>query len=132
MTDTEMLAQFWIMLARSVQADASLACQRCSQTATEMITSKASKFVAQPTPTTHDDLSFRNRQAMALTGERGAICDADRFASRYPNVRNLIFAATREACGERLPGTSEEIDQLDERLMRLVGAIGNICDEHRM
>ncbi|NQT16804.1 MAG: hypothetical protein HQ582_28865 [Planctomycetes bacterium] len=96
--DELMVASFWMTSVQSAQSHANGAARRSGGPFGELIVKEAAAFCEQQSPKTHDELSTRNLQSMALTGKISSISHAASAAQRHPNVADIILGETKTFC----------------------------------
>ncbi len=125
--DEIMIQEFWAISCRSAQSHALLMGHQCSSVAAEMMVAVTRRFCDQLPPQTKSNLSFRNRQAMAVSSWISSIRHADSMARIHPAVADEIFEATRQACDRELPQTDDSVHGVHLQAIALSSQIASIC-----
>jgi hypothetical protein len=91
----------------------------------------AGNFCGQSIPGSLEQMSFRTRQQMVVSGMIGGIANADTMIRICPGAAAEILEAARSACLRPLPQTDQDLAESPGREIALTAKISAICIEHR-
>ncbi len=124
--DQLIVASLWATTVQSARSHAASAARRCGGRFGQLILNETATYCEQGLPKTHEELSRRTLQAMALTAKMCSISHAASSARRHPNIEDEILKETKEFC-DRVSLN----DDVALESMALTQKISNMCFSDR-
>src|SRR5437899_5478858 len=93
----------WETICQSARSEARARLRSFRPVAADLMAAEIQRFCEQSPPSSHDELSVRNTEAIALSSRISSIAHADSMARQHPAVAAEIFHAVRKLCNEWPP-----------------------------
>lgn len=128
--DQSTIDGFWAGACLSVRSSAQRMAQQSRQEFGQLILNVAERFCSQATPTTKEELDFRQLQRISVSSICSGINHNETMASYTPGATQELYDLAKEFSERPLPTTKEECDKIALDRIANSGRASSICNKY--